>query len=141
MDRQDWVLVALHFGGGKGLSPVQLQKTLFLLGMEVPEVRVNFYEFFPHNYGPFCKEIYSDAERMAETGLVAIERIPQQYSTYFITPDGQNRVREIEREVPRRAWDYLHSAVEWAQKQSFSGLVRAIYDKYPDYRVNSVFQY
>jgi hypothetical protein len=141
MDRQDWVLLAIYFGGDRGLSPVQLQKSLFLLGMEVQEVQGNFYEFFPHNYGPFCKEIYMDAERMAEEGLIAIERIPQQYSKYFIMPHGQNRVNEIGHEVPPRAWDYLKNAVEWAQKQSFSGLIRAIYDKYPDYRVNSVFQY
>jgi len=140
MDRQDWVLLALYFGGARGLSPVQLQKSLFLLGMEVQEVRQNFYEFFPHNYGPFCKEIYRDAEYMAEKGLLAIER-QQSYSTYLITPSGQARIEQIQGEVPRRGFDYLKNAVEWAQNQSFSGLVRAIYDKYPDYRINSVFQY
>lgn len=140
MDRRDWVLLALYFGGAKGLSPVQLQKSLFLLGMEVQEVQGNFYEFFPHNYGPFCKDVYADAEAMAEVGLVVIER-QQSYSTYLIAPAGQARIDEIKAVIPRRAFDYLQSAVKWAQAQSFSGLVRAIYDKYPQFRVNSVFQY
>jgi len=139
MDRQDWVLLALSFGGAKGLSPVQLQKSLFLLGKEIPEV-TNFYQFYAHNYGPFCKDIYTDAEHMAEAGLVAIER-PRAYSTFLITPAGQARINGVRAEIPNRAFTYLQDAVAWTQKQSFSGLVRAIYDKYPEYRVNSVFQY
>jgi uncharacterized protein len=140
MDRQDWVLLAVYFGGARGLSPVQLQKSLFLLGMEVQEVRADYYDFFPHNYGPFSKQIYVDAELMADIGLIAIER-QQSYSTYLITPAGQARIEQIRQEIPPRGFQYLQTAVEWAQKQSFSGLVRAIYDKYPEFRVNSVFQY
>lgn len=140
MTRRDWVLLALCFGGTKGLSPVQLQKSLFLLGMEVPEVGQDFYEFYPHNYGPFCKAIYADAEAMAEIGEVAIER-QGSYSTYMITPAGQARIEAIRAEFPPRAFAYLKEAVVWTQQQSFSGLVRAIYEKYPAFRVNSVFQY
>jgi len=141
VNREDWTLLALHFGGGRGLSPVQLQKSLFLLAMEVPEVRANFYEFVPHNYGPFSKQIYADAERMTTVGWVAIERDPQSYATFLITASGQVRIAAIQPYIPIRASDYLRRAVEWAQQQSFSGLVRAIYEKYPTYRVNSVFQY
>jgi len=109
--------------------------------MEVPEVRGNFYEFVPHNYGPFSKQIYADAERMATDGWVAIERDPQSYATFLITASGQARIAAIQPYISIRASDYLRRAVEWAQQQSFSGLVRAIYEKYPTYRVNSVFQY
>jgi len=141
MDRQDWVLLALNFGGAKGLSPVQLQKSLFLLGMEVPEVGPrNFYEFYAHNYGPFCKEIYTDAEHLAQENLIVIERTPS-HSMFLITAIGEARVAHIKPEVPPRTWEYLRTAVEWTQQQSFSGLIRAIYDKYPAYRINSVFQY
>jgi uncharacterized protein len=141
MDRQDWVLLALNFGGAKGLSPVQLQKSLFLLRMEVQEIQVNFYDFFPHNYGPFCKQIYADAERMAQDGLIVIERMQQSHSIFLISAIGEARVAHIRPEVAPRALNYLRTAVEWTQQQSFSGLIRAIYDKYPEYRINSVFQY
>jgi hypothetical protein len=141
MDRQDWVLLALNFGGAKGLSPVQLQKSLFLLRMEVQEIQVNFYDFFPHNYGPFCKQIYADAERMAQDGLIVIERMQQAHSIFLISAIGEARVAHIRPEVAPRALNYLRTAVEWTQQQSFSGLIRAIYDKYPEYRINSVFQY
>jgi len=140
VNREDWILLALHFGGPTGLSPVQLQKSLFLLRMEVPEVRADYYEFIPHNYGPFSKQIYEDAEQLGARGLVAIERDPQSLAISKITAAGELRVAEIARDASPRARDYLRSAVEWTQKQTFSGLVRAIYAKYPDYRINSVFQ-
>jgi hypothetical protein len=140
MNREDWVLLALHFGGARGLSPVQLQKSLFLLRMEVPEVGSDYYEFIPHNYGPFSKQIYQDAEQMATRGLVAIERGPESHAIFLITAAGQLRIAVIDREAPIRARNYLRSAVEWTQRQTFSGLVRAIYTKYPDYKINSVFQ-
>lgn len=108
--------------------------------MEVPEVGADYYEFVPHNYGPFSKQIYEDAEQMAVRGLVAIERSPESHSIFLITAAGQLRIAIVERDASLRAREYLRSAVEWTQKQSFSGLVRAIYAKYPDYKVNSVFQ-
>ncbi|MGB2603712.1 MAG: hypothetical protein WBC78_08960 [Candidatus Sulfotelmatobacter sp.] len=120
---------------------MQLQKSLFLLGMEVPAVRENFYEFFAHNYGPFCKDIYADAERLAQNSLIVVERTQQSHAMFLITAIGEARVAHIKPEVPPRTWEYLRTAVEWTQQQSFSGLIRAIYDKYPEYRVNSVFQY
>ena len=140
MDRQDWVLLALHFGGARGLTPVQLQKSLFLLGMEVPDVRQqNFYEFLHHNYGPFSKQIYVDAEGLASDGCAAIE--PRgSYSLYLITEAGRDHLKAIENHFSERAYNYLNDVVTWTQRQSFSSLVRAIYEKYPEYRVNSVFQ-
>ncbi|HLM99865.1 MAG TPA: hypothetical protein VK335_11310 [Bryobacteraceae bacterium] len=140
MNRQDWALLAVDRAGTGGLSPVQIQKILFLLGKELPnEITIPFYNFVPHNYGPFCKDVYSDAERLAADGLVAIERKSAGYPEYRITPPGSERAMAVAREATPRLLEYLESIVGWAQRQSFSGLVRAIYAKYPEFRVNSVF--
>lgn len=130
------------FGGPDGLSPVQLQKSLFLLGAELrQEVGHTFYTFIPHNYGPFSKQIYLDAEQLAADGLVAIERAPGSPAQYVITVPGRTRALEVERELAARVREYFANVVTWTQQQSFSGLIRSIYEKYPEYRVNSVFQY
>jgi hypothetical protein len=140
MNREDWILLALHLAGNQGLSALQLQKSLFLLRMEVPEVGGDFYEFIPHNYGPFCKQIYVDAERLASRGMVAIEREQQSFATFYMTGAGEQRVADIQREASPRALEYLAGVIRWARRQTFSGLVRAIYEKYPAFRVNSVFK-
>lgn len=140
MGRRDWVLLAARFATGRGLSPVVLQKSLFLLGAQLPaDVGPIFYRFEPHNYGPFSRQIYQDAEWLAQDGLLVIERNPDSYPLYCVTLAGRDRVSAFEHEVPTRVRDYLAHAVAWAQGLSFAQLITAIYAKYPEYRVNSVF--
>src|SRR6266568_3645095 len=98
MDRQTWLLIALDFAGSRALSPAQLQKSLFLLGRELPEKlgTSEFYSFRPYNYGPFCKQIYEDAEWFAEKGFVSISQtFGRQYSEYAITPQGHTRAAQF----------------------------------------------
>jgi uncharacterized protein YwgA len=142
MDRKGWTLLAVSFAGETGLSPVQLQKCIFLLGKEQKEkVGSDFYEFSAYNYGPFSKLLYQDAEALNSEGLVLIERPAGSYATYRITPKGAARARQMESEAPSPTVAYLKVVVEWAQQLSFSDLLRAIYSRYPEYRSNSVFQF
>lgn len=142
MERKAWVLLTVSFAGGSGLSPVQLQKCIFLLGQEQKDyIGEGFYEFLPYNYGPFSKSVYRDAEELASEGLILIERPVSSFSTYIISPEGSERARQLINEENSPAVAYLRNVVEWARPLSFSELVRAIYSRYPDYRVNSVFQF
>ena len=140
MNRHDWNLLVINAAGDSQLSPVQLQKSLFLIRENLPEaVGDDFYEFVPYSYGPFCAEVYQDAERLqVRNGFVHIEQ--GQYKQYSVTPAGRNRSTEIESHLAPETVDYVHRVVAWAKSLSFNELVQAIYQKYPEYRVNSVFQ-
>jgi hypothetical protein len=142
MTPADWVLLAVSFAGDRGLSPVQLQKVLFLLAQELPdEVGGDFYRFTPYNYGPFCKRVYQDANHLSESGLVIMQELQgQRWKRFTISSAGAERARELLTESKRRPTEYLRRIVEWASKLSFAELVRAIYQRYPAYRENSVFQ-
>ena len=143
MSPKAWTLLAISVAGENGLSPVQIQKALFLLGKELSaDIGDGFYAFEPYNYGPFCKVIYGDAEDLADEGLVVVSSrtgMNRRYSHFTITPSGQQQAGEVERSAPPKAVSYLRAVVAWAQSQTFSGLIRAIYQKYPEYRENSVF--
>lgn len=143
MDRMSWLLLTLNAAGTAGLTPAQLQKTLFLLEAELPQSlgTHDFYKFTPYNYGPFSKEVYMDAEALAARGMVNIYRADaQSYSMYEITLQGADLAKTVSVEADARALQYLKSIVSWAQSLTFSQLVSAIYKKYPAFRVNSVFQ-
>jgi len=143
MDRMSWLLMALDVAGAAGLTPAQLQKILFLLGQQVPDLlgTQDFYQFVPYNYGPFSKSVYLDAEFLANRGMVNIYRVRGgSFSMYEITSEGTDEVRIFRREADTRALQYLESVVPWAQSLTFSELVSSIYRKYPAFRVNSVFQ-
>jgi hypothetical protein len=141
LNRKDWALLAIAAAEGQSLSPVQLQKSLFLLGREMaPQVGTDFDQFEPYNYGPFDVRVYQDAELLERVGLVAISQAPGvRYNEYRITTEGTTAARHVREQAPPKAADYLLRVVEWARGLSFSDLVRAIYARYPETRANSVF--
>lgn len=142
LQNKDWTLLAISAAQGESLTPVQLQKSLFLMGQNAPwAVGRSYYHFSPYNYGPFSQRVYTDAEVLARDGLVRIERRPgQSWVEYSATPVGLRKAAEIERQVPSSAAEYLRSVVAWAHGLTFGELVSAIYSAFPEQRVNSVFR-
>jgi uncharacterized protein YwgA len=135
-------LLALAAAGGSAITPVQLQKTLFVLGRELPqEVGPNFYKFRPYNYGPFSPQIYEDAEALAQAGLVNAQQPTREHSwvTYAATPRGLEAAQELNVELPVGTRRYIESLVKWARSLTFQQLVSSIYRKYPEQRANSIF--
>jgi hypothetical protein len=141
MRRENWTLLAICDAGESGLSPVQLQKTMFLLGREMSDaVGDGFYDFVPYNYGPFDARVYSDAEYLASKGLVDVgQPMGARWKTFRATAKGCAAAAEVESSIDPKAVDYLRDVVAWTQKLSFQALVKAIYTKYPEMRANSVF--
>ena len=141
MDRKNWTLLALSAAHGKYLTPVQLQKSLFLLGKAFPEKMNNFYKFEPYNYGPFDAVIYEDAKILAQAGLVNIN-IPRgrRWCMYLCTSDGLIRAENAVENIPQEVWQFLEKIVDWIFPLSFSQIVSAVYAAYPEMKVNSVFK-
>jgi hypothetical protein len=107
------------------------------LGKSVPE---DYYLFIPYNYGPFCRDVYVDAEALAQEGLVSINPVAiYGYSEYSATPEGVAKGNETAKALPDEAADQARDIVAWVRQQSFRGLVSAIYERYPTYKANSVF--
>jgi len=138
MDRTDWLLTALASAGDSGLTPVQIQKSLFIFGRETGmESCGNYYRFQPYDYGPFDAAIYSDADALCARGLVEIDRSGS-VRKYKLTDAGRRHagagLLSSEGSV------YMQSVVGWVKRHGFGGLLRAVYERYPDMVVNSVFR-
>lgn len=141
LEPKDWTLLAIAFSRAKPLTPVQLQKSLFLLSKQMPaEIGSYFYSFDEYDYGPFCKQIYVDAEELRDEGLVALVANPRgDWRDYAASQAGTKRASELSKLGPKRAIDHLASLVAWTSEQSFPQLVKWIYANYPEYRKNSIF--
>jgi uncharacterized protein YwgA len=140
MDRKDWTLIVTNAAGDSNLSPVQLQKALFLIGENLRNlVGDNFYEFIPYNYGPFSSAIYQDAEQMEVGGLVHVEH--GDFNQYSITPSGQQCAIALEKNIDHEIVEYIHKLVDWVKNQSFPGLIQWIYKNYPQYSINSIYRF
>jgi uncharacterized protein len=138
---KDWTLLAIALARGERMTPVQLQKSLFLLGRELPkEVGSEFYNFVPYDYGPFSSQVYDDAEDLALQGLVSLVRHPGADWRDFVATDmGTRRASEVQKRASPKALKYLASVVKWTMSLDFPDLVRKIYARYPEYKANSVF--
>ncbi len=143
MTRKDWPLLVIAAAQGKPVSPVQLQKALFLIGQTLPPAQVQtqvFYDFAPYDYGPFDGTVYSDAQQLEREGLVAINFPPFRNREYVATSTGLERAAALRANLAPNVTHYLDEVVQWVRSLSFSDLVRAIYAKYPAMKANSVFR-
>jgi hypothetical protein len=140
--RADWLFLALDEAGEKGLSSVQLQKVMFLLGARrKQDVGKGFYHFVPYSYGPFSVDIYTDADSLALRGAIAVDvSHGRSLRRYALTKDGQHRAASARKHVAKAGSEYLAEVVPWAQGLSFTDLLRAVYAAYPKMAVNSVFR-
>jgi hypothetical protein len=143
MTPKDWTLLVIAAAQGEPLQPVHLQKALFLLGENLTNAQrktVEFYEFQPYDFGPFAQQIYADADDLEAEGLILITRTrTRAYREYVATVAGLKRAEDLRSQLAEPVRDYLDRVVAWVRRLSFDQLVRWVYRKYPDMRVNSVF--
>ena len=126
---------------GEPFTPVQIQKSLFLLGKNLPEsvIGKDFYRFEPYDYGPFDRSVYTDASILALERLAGVST-QGPWRQYLATPKGIERAKQIEGSLSPEIAEYIRSLVSWVRCQSFSSLVQAIYRYYPEMKANSVFE-
>jgi hypothetical protein len=141
MTPKDWTLLVLA-AAGKPMSPVQLQKSLFLLSRNISSERLgpHYYDFEAYDYGPFCQRVYADAQALEREGHVVITAQESRYRQYAATPSGMELAGALRRRVGESSSAYLDEAVRWVLARTFNELVKAIYRSYPEMKVNSVFQ-
>ncbi len=140
LDRDEMLLVMLSLADGKPLTPVQLQKSLFLADDKVRRAFGSRYNFEPYDYGPFDQQVYADARALARGGLIEISTDPRGWNTYAATADGIKRANKLQGRLSKEQRDILGRILGLVCRLSFSELVSAIYKKYPKMRARSVFR-
>lgn len=140
MDRENFVLATLASAGeGASYTPVQVQKLFFLIDEEgFNLVGEKYFDFAPYDYGPFDKEVYDELDELSLKGLVEVQNIGQ-YRKYILTEQGYKKGSENLNEFSEEISDYFKRLTSWIRPLTFQQLVRAIYDRYPEMKVNSVF--
>jgi hypothetical protein len=143
LENRDWTLLVIAAAKGNVMTPVQLQKSLFLLSRNLNPRQLkldSLYNFRPYDYGPFDSNVYSDAEKLGAAESVSISN-DGRYRTYSITPRGHARAQSLLERLEAGVAKYLDDVVNWVLTKNFGDLVRAIYKNYPEMRENSVFKY
>lgn len=138
LNKDEWALLALYYAD-KPLTPVQIQKILFLFGQAQGLGERAKYQFKPWDYGPYSPKIYSDLETAAyEFDLVEITE--GKVRTYKLTPEGEAAAEKLDSQADAELKDYLEKVTEWAKNLSFAQIVKAVYDAFPEYKERSIFR-
>ncbi len=139
MNRLDLLLKIIVAADGDKMTPAQLQKVAFLVGMEFPQlVPSNYYEFQKYDYGPMAIEVYWDAEKLERDGKIMISINPRGgWKEYAATVRGS---RIDLNDIPVEMKTFIEDKVNWARGLSFPQLVREVYIQFPEYRENGAFQ-
>jgi hypothetical protein len=143
MNRQDLLLTVLACAEGQTYTPAQIQKAVFLLVRQVPDLvqQGQTFSFKPYDFGPFDAGVYHEAEALERDGLAVVA--PSGYGnwkTYAASAAGIARGHQMLHSLPARQRDFVLKVSEWVRARSFHSLVKSIYEAYPDMKVNSIFR-
>ncbi|MCX6640233.1 MAG: hypothetical protein NTW14_07085 [bacterium] len=140
MNRKDIILVAFSPAKGAWHSPVQVQKMIFLMTRNIPNLTDDAgFNFIPYNYGPFDPAVYRTLEDLAQENLVDMDCNGKWYN-YRLTVEGQEKAENLFATLDEDVSTFLTALSQFVRNLSFTELVSAIYRAYPEMRENSVFQ-
>jgi len=127
-------------------TPVQVQKLAFLIDQLLGEaIGGTGFDFKPWHYGPFDKAVYRALEGLERENLVEINDMSAQMqpTQYRLTASGESEgadLLEVLRDRDPDAAEYIETLSNWVGEQSFASLLRAIYARFPEMAINSVFK-
>jgi uncharacterized protein len=153
----DFILLLVLYADNQSMiiGKTRLQKMIFLYEKECHksinqqrEANLFDFDFFPHHYGPFSKELYKHLKNLKTFGMITIENesypedenFIEKESQYCITQDGiatiheeifqAQRINQIEMEI-------LETFKKEYNAMNLNELIRLVYEKYPEYTNNS----
>ena len=135
LQRDQVLLVVLSLADGSPLTPVQVQKSLFLADDKASDAfqGASRYNFQPYDYGPFDRQVYIDAQTLSHRGLVEIGTDARGgWNTYAATDDGVRAGKELVALLTDEQRSMLSSIVKLVRSLSFTELVSAIYRRHPE---------
>lgn len=124
----------------------RFQKMIFLAQKEGEDVK-EWYNFYPHDFGPYSAELQNDLDFLAREEL--IKELPEQYGEkiryqYFLTEKGVNLIEKVFGSTEHRSYLMPTLEILTAIKNRYSNLpleklINDVYRKYPEYAIFSRF--
>lgn len=138
MSPPEIIIAAMGAAGPRAaFDPVRIQKLLFLVDREIPDlVEGPHFDFKPYDYGPFDKAVYEHVRELIEERYVAVDHRGS-YPLYSLTESGHAAAASILSACRREVSDYLTLTARWILSMNFRALVAAIYAEFPDMAVRS----
>lgn len=127
--RQRTILCLIKESGGTA-SHLSVTKWAFLLREECPSRGgSSFYQFLPYKYGPFSFCLFQEASALVRDGLLE----EGGRNSWSLTAAGATAAQQVQPEVQTD----VRRVVRAHAKKSSTALVDYVYERHPEYTVNS----
>lgn len=129
----------------------RFQKMVFLLSQHARFFK-NKYDFIPHDYGPYSKELQNDIDYLIKEGFLTEDRITIEDGKikyeYSITAKGESFVNDVlsnekldKKFQFSRVLELSDEVKNELNHQDLYSLLSKIYQEYPEYAKYSKLQY
>jgi hypothetical protein len=142
MSRLDWfILFAGYVAPGTTeppeLSPVEIQKGLFLLQQVAALSNAEAYDYQAYDWGPVAPEIYTDTNELLKTHLLAKSSQGPfgRFWYYQATPTGRQVAGYLAEDVRPDHLLYVEVIRTLLKQLKFDQIVSGIYAAYPEWAV------
>jgi hypothetical protein len=157
LTRRTDFLILLFYLLGKIKGITRIMKYLFLLSAEkgIGRYLKDYYQFIPHQLGPFDKRVYTDLENLRKEGL--IEKIPlprislseiereifnlfekeEGVFQYQLTEKGREFAKKIIKGIDKEIIRAIQEVKGKYGRYPLLKLLEEIYLKYPEYQAKS----
>ena len=112
-------------------SKTHLQREMFLLSKETVFSKIQGYNFVPHYYGPFSRELDSDLFELVESGIINEE------DGFTLTPAGFKSTQQTWNGLEQSQKVALSRIKERFNRISLDDLINYVCRKYTKYFVSS----
>jgi len=116
-------------------SIVQIQRGIFLISKNLPDVFETPYDFNADSYGPRCSAIPGNLDILMDRKFVKLMVDPASYTNardYLATPNGLKHAETVLSEMSPKHRDYFKRVAEWILQLSFIDLTRSMNQAYPE---------
>ncbi|AJF27985.1 MULTISPECIES: hypothetical protein [unclassified Haloarcula] len=118
----------------------RLQKLVFLVQQLWDQSDSEVFNFEPYDYGPFSADILHELDHMEEDGLIEeqVTRLPKgKKYTYTLTDQGEQYLSETSDVSDGEIGSVVQRVISQFDSMPISRLLEYVYNKFPDYTVNS----
>lgn len=124
--------------GPHPLDRIRMQKAIFLLTRRGAADWADTYAYRPYNWGPYCRELVDDLHRLIEADLLRLSYADApQFGRYQLTDSAEALADTLWQDLAEPERDFLASVRTYVTHKDFNGLLREVYDAYPEFATKS----
>ena len=139
---EDWVLAFFYACPDKEIRNPEINGTLmfikqfFVFIKEIKKDLDPIFSFIPYDYGPYSFVLKKAIDELVKEGYI-IEKQSQDRVDYFLTEKGIQRAKDLQTHIDEKILKKLENLRKDATQLGYSGVLRYVYTKYPEYTTAS----